>query len=69
MIIIITKIIPAVNCSSPPERPGAGTWEWDGSQTFHTEVTYTCGLYGNFQVSSLKTRSNKMFSIQSLQTF
>ena len=41
----------AVNCTSPPpDRPGSGTWEWkDGSVEFGTEVTYTCGPYGNFQ--------------------
>ena len=40
-----------MNCSSlPPDRPGSGTWEWkDNSIEYGTEVTYTCGPYGNFQ--------------------
>ena len=46
------KIFSAVNCSSPPSRPGAGTWEWDGAQSYGSLVTYTCGLYGNFQDSN-----------------
>ena len=39
----------AVNCSSPPARPGAGTWEWNGQLGFATEILYTCGPYGRFQ--------------------
>ena len=27
----------------------AGTWEWDGSFSYGTQVLYTCGPYGNFQ--------------------
>ena len=41
-----------MNCSAPPpERPASGTWEWSSldSLEFGTEVTYTCGPYGNFQ--------------------
>ena len=39
---------PAVNCTEPPEKPGAGTWEWNGELIFETEILYTCGPYGNF---------------------
>ena len=42
----------AVNCSSqPPDRPASGTWEWSSldSLEFGTEVSYTCGPYGNFE--------------------
>ena len=38
----------AVNCTEPPERPGTGTWEWNGDYKFGTEITYTCGPFGNF---------------------
>ena len=37
-----------VNCSSPPPRPSAGTWEWDGALTYLSSATYTCGPYGDF---------------------
>jgi hypothetical protein len=40
-----------VNCSTPPVKPGAGTWVWDGRYKFGTNISYTCGPYGNFQVS------------------
>ena len=39
---------PAVNCTEPPEKPGAGTWEWNGELVYETEILYTCGPYGNF---------------------
>ena len=38
----------AVNCSAPPARPAAGTWEWSGSLQYLTTITYTCGPYGRF---------------------
>jgi hypothetical protein len=38
-----------VNCSTPPAKPGAGTWAWDGNYAFGTNISYTCGPYGNFQ--------------------
>ena len=41
-------ICPAVNCTEPPEKPGAGTWEWNGELVYETEILYTCGPYGNF---------------------
>ena len=31
-----------------PEKPGAGTWEWNGELIYETEILYTCGPYGNF---------------------
>ena len=40
--------ISAVNCSEPPEKPGAGTWQWNGSFEYKTRISYTCGPYGNF---------------------
>ena len=46
---LVNIFILAVNCSTPPERPGGGTWEWDGGHSYGSVVTYTCGLYGNFQ--------------------
>ena len=41
-------VFPAVNCTEPPEKPGAGTWEWNGELIYETEILYTCGPYGNF---------------------
>ena len=38
----------AVNCTDPPEKPGAGTWQWNGSFEYQTKISYTCGPYGNF---------------------
>ena len=38
----------AVNCTHPPEKAAAGTWEWNGNLNYGTEVLYTCGPYGNF---------------------
>jgi hypothetical protein len=38
-----------VNCSTPPAKPGAGTWAWDGNYAYGTNISYTCGPYGNFQ--------------------
>jgi hypothetical protein len=38
-------------------KPGAGTWAWDGSYKFGTNISYTCGPYGNFQAGfSLKLK-------------
>ena len=38
-----------MNCSKPPERPGAGTWEWNKEYSYETSIIYTCGPYGNFR--------------------
>ena len=40
--------LPAVNCSEPPSRPAAGTWEWDGGLEYETQISFTCGPYGSF---------------------
>ena len=37
-----------MNCTEPPERPGSGTWEWNGDLKFGTDIVYTCGPFGNF---------------------
>lgn len=37
-----------INCSSPPPKPDAGTWEWDGSLSYQNKIKYTCGPYGKF---------------------
>lgn len=42
-------MIPAVNCTDPPEKAGSGTWEWNGEYKFDTKITYTCGPFGNFE--------------------
>ena len=42
----------AVNCTEPPERPGSGTWEWNGEFKFGTDIVYTCGPFGNFMNES-----------------
>ena len=44
----LMSVFPAVNCTEPPEKPGAGTWEWNGELIYETEILYTCGPYGNF---------------------
>ncbi len=46
---VLTTLISGVNCSMPPEKPGAGTMAWDGSISYNSSATYTCGPYGNFQ--------------------
>ena len=38
----------AVNCTDPPSKPAAGTWEWNGEFSYGSSVLYTCGPYGNF---------------------
>ena len=38
----------AVNCTDPPVKADAGTWEWNGNFNYGTSVLYTCGPYGNF---------------------
>ena len=38
-----------MNCSEPPERPGSGTWAWNLEYKYRTEITYTCGPFGNFK--------------------
>ena len=42
----------AVNCTEPPERPGSGTWEWNGEYKYGTYIVYTCGPFGNFMNES-----------------
>ena len=42
-------LVSAVNCTDPPEKPAAGTWEWDGSFHYDSSVLYTCGPVGSFQ--------------------
>ena len=37
-----------MNCTDPPEKPAAGTWEWNGELIYETDILYTCGPYGNF---------------------
>ena len=37
-----------MNCTEPPAKPAAGTWEWDGELAYGSSVLYTCGPYGNF---------------------
>ena len=39
----------AVNCTDPPVKPDAGTWEWDGSLVYDTSILYTCGPVGSFK--------------------
>ena len=51
VIIYFNILLPAVNCSDPPVKPGAGTWEWSGDYAYDTAITYTCGPIGNFQTS------------------
>ena len=46
--------ITGVNCGEPPERPGAGTWEWNGNYSYTTQISYTCGPYGKFCYSNGK---------------
>ena len=36
--ILCKNILSAVNCTEPPERPGAGTWEWNKDYSFETEI-------------------------------
>jgi hypothetical protein len=45
----IETFLSGVNCSAPPAKNGAGTMVWDGSISFNSSATYTCGPYGNFQ--------------------
>ena len=47
-IILYQNPLTAVNCSHPPEKAAAGTWEWNGNFNYGTEVLFTCGPYGNF---------------------
>ena len=51
--MIICTIYSAINCTEPPPRPEAGTWEGQirGALTYiyQHKVTYTCGPYGEFQ--------------------
>ena len=41
----------AINCTTPPERPPSGTWEWNKSYEYQTQILYTCGPYGKFKLS------------------
>ena len=47
-LISLPYLTTAVNCTEPPEKPGAGTWEWNGELVYDTDILYTCGPYGNF---------------------
>ncbi len=49
MVIFNSYCSAGVNCSTPPVKPGAGTWAWDGNYDYGTNISYTCGPYGNFQ--------------------
>lgn len=40
----------------PPPRPSTGTWEWDSSLAYKTEIIYTCGPFGQFKSSKGKLR-------------
>ena len=40
--------VPSVNCSDPPVKAEAGTWEWDGGIEYGNKILYTCGPYGTF---------------------
>ena len=40
-----------MNCTGPPGKPAAGTWEWSGDLQYGTQVLYTCGPVGNFKDS------------------
>ena len=40
--------LPSVNCSEPPMKPEAGTWEWDQGYEYGNQILYTCGPYGKF---------------------
>ena len=46
------RLFTAVNCSEPPPKPDAGTWEWNGDYEYGTNILYTCGPYGNFRLES-----------------
>ena len=43
-----SSLFSAVNCTDPPVKADAGTWEWNGRFNYGTSVLYTCGPYGNF---------------------
>ena len=45
-------IFSAVSCPNPPEKPLGGTIEWDGDQTFDSEVKYGCSDLGSFRNES-----------------
>ena len=32
----------------PPPKPSIGSYVWDGFKSYNTEVTYSCGPYGEF---------------------
>ncbi|XP_059079908.1 uncharacterized protein LOC131878026, partial [Tigriopus californicus] len=36
-------------CGAPLPKPIGGTREWNGDQTFETEIEYTCGPFGQFR--------------------
>ena len=42
-------LIVAVNCTDPPSRPPAGTWEWQNEFAYKSKAYYTCGPYGKFR--------------------
>ena len=39
----------AVNCTEPPTRPAAGTWEWQNEYAYESQASYTCGPFGKFK--------------------
>jgi len=41
-----------VNCTEPPPCPNSGTWEWNHSYKYKTQIQYTCGPYGKFKSAS-----------------
>ena len=51
----------AINCTDPPQRPPSGTWEWNKSYAYNTQILYTCGPFGNFKSPSGKL-SNSLVS-------
>jgi len=38
----------------PPQRPQSGTWEWNHSYEYQTQIIYTCGPFGMFKSPSGK---------------
>ena len=48
-----------MNCSSaPPARDPSGSWEWNRLLEYNTQVLYTCGPYGKFQMESGELEDN-----------
>lgn len=49
---MLFKFCSGINCTDPPARPSAGTYEWNGNRKYGSSVLYTCGPYGQFQDAS-----------------